>query len=216
VTTYINPMKFLLRTAILALVVSLPLTAQASTPEAAPVSALNDALIAAMKAGSAGQSFQTRYDALAPVVNKSFDLPVVEQNSVGFLWSTIPAAQQSQLASVFDQFTVTSYVAEFSAYNGQQITLLPAEKNLGDKKIIRTQIVPPDGSTPTELDYVVQNSPAGWKITDVLLNGTISQVAIHSSDFSSLVTSGDASRLIAALKTKVATLSGGALSSGGQ
>jgi phospholipid transport system substrate-binding protein len=52
---------------------------------------------------------------------------------------------------------------------------------------------------------------AGWQVTDVLLNGTISKVAIQSSDFGSEVTSGDASQLIAALKAKVATLSGGAL-----
>jgi phospholipid transport system substrate-binding protein len=46
----------------------------------------------------------------------------------------------------------------------------------------------------------------------VLLNGTISKVAIQASDFSALVTTGDASQLIAALKAKVATLSGGAIS----
>ena len=59
------------------------------------------------------------------------------------------------------------------------------------------------------MDYVVANGPNGWQITDVLLNGTISQVAVHSSDFSSLVTSGDASKLISALQSKVAALSGG-------
>jgi phospholipid transport system substrate-binding protein len=69
-----------------------------------------------------------------------------------------------------------------------------------------------DGTAPTRLDYVMTNGPDGWQATDVLLAGTISKVAIQSSDFSSEVTSGDASQLIAALKTKVATLSGGALS----
>jgi phospholipid transport system substrate-binding protein len=55
-----------------------------------------------------------------------------------------------------------------------------------------------------------------WQITDVLLNGTISQVAIHSSDFSALVTSGDATQLIAALKTKIAALASGPTSPAGQ
>ena len=49
----------------------------------------------------------------------------------------------------------------------------------------------------------------GWQATDVLLNGTISKVAIQSSDFSSLVSNGDASQLIAALQKKVAALSSG-------
>jgi len=193
--------------AIFALLLAAP--AVAATPEAAPVAALDSALIASMKAGSAGQGFAARAAALDPVVKQSFNLPVVEQNSVGFLWPTIPAAQQQQLDTLFEQFTVDSYVSEFAAYSGQQFALLPAEKSLGSKKIVETQLVPSDGSSPTELDYVVADGANGWQITDVLLNGTISQVAIHSSDFSSLVTSGDASQLIAALKSKIAALSGG-------
>jgi len=199
-------MKFFLRTILL---ISLAAPAAAVTPEAAPVTALDTALIATMKSGSAGQSFATRSSALDPVVMQSFNMPQVEQDSVGFLWSTLPAAQQQQLASLFEQFTVANYVHEFSTFGGQQIQLLPNEKSLGDKKIVETQLVPADGGTPTELDYVVSDGSNGWQITDVLLNGTISQVAIHASDFASLVSSGDASQLISALKSKIAALSGG-------
>jgi phospholipid transport system substrate-binding protein len=183
----------------------------ADSPETAPVSALDTALIAVMKAGSANASFQSRYDQLDPAVVKTLNLPVILQNSVGVEWSTIPAAQQSQLEKVFEQFTVASYVNGFSSYGGQQIQLLPAERDLGTKKIVETQIVPPDGSPPTRLDYVMADGEDGWQATDVLFNGTISKVAVQASDFSSLVNSGDASQLIAALKTKIATLSGGAL-----
>jgi len=184
----------------------------ADTPEAAPVAALDSGLLATMKAGSAGASFQSRYAALDPVVEQSFDMPVILQNSVGFLWSTVPPDQQATLAKLFEQFTVASYVSQFSGYGGQSFTIAPAEKTLGTKKIVETQLVPSDGSTPTELDYVVAPVTGGWQITDVLLNGTISQVAVHSSDFSALVNSGDASQLITALKGKITALSGGALS----
>jgi len=200
-------MNFPWRTTLLALILAAP--AAAATPEAAPVATLDTALIASMKAGSAGQGYTTRYNALDPVVMKSYNMSQVEQDSVGFLWSTLPAAQQQELSALFEQFTVASYVSEFNAYGGQQLQILPSEKALGSKKIIETQLVPADGSSPTELDYVVSDGPNGWQITDVLLNGTISQVAIHASDFSSLVTSGDASQLISALKSKIAALSGG-------
>jgi phospholipid transport system substrate-binding protein len=183
----------------------------AQTPEAQPIAALDTALIATMKAGSANASFQSRYDQLDPVVKQTLNLSLILQNSVGVQWSTIPAAQQAQLEQVFEQFTVASYVNGFGGYGGQQIQVLPAERDLGAKKIVESQIVPSDGSAPTRLDYVMADGDAGWQATDVLFNGTISKVAIQSSDFSSLVNSGDASQLIAALKTKVATLSGGAL-----
>jgi phospholipid transport system substrate-binding protein len=196
--------------ALLAFTLVSPL-AQAATPEAQPIDSFDSALIAVMKAGSANASFQARYDQLDPAVKQTLNLSVILQNSVGVEWSTIPAAQQAQLESVFEQFTVASYVNGFSSYGGQQIQLLPTERDLGAKKIVESQIVPSDGSSPTRLDYVMSDSGSGWQATDVLFNGTISKVAVQSSDFSSLVTSGDASQLIAALKSKVATLSGGAM-----
>jgi phospholipid transport system substrate-binding protein len=197
------------RAALTSMLLLLPIGAFADAPEAAPVAALDDGLLAAMKAGSAGQTFQQRYNALDPVVTATFDLATITQNSVGFLWATLPAAQQQRLDALFEQFTVASYVSQFNSYGGEAFDLLPAEKDLGAKKIIETQLVPADGSAPTELDYVVADGAQGWRIADILLNGTISQVAIHASDFSSLVTSGDASQLIAALQGKIAALSGG-------
>jgi len=206
-------MKNLITATILAaLAATIPgLAARADTPEAAPITALDSALIAVMKAGSANASFQSRYDQLDPAVKQALNLGVILQNSVGVEWATIPAAQQQQLETVFEEFTVASYVNGFGSYGGQQFQLLPAERTLGAKKIVETQIVPGDGSPPTRLDYVMAQTASGWQATDVLLNGTISKVAIQSSDFSSLVNSGDASQLIAALQSKIATLSGGAL-----
>jgi len=202
-------MRNIIATALILLALS-P-AARAATPESAPISALNSALIDTMKAGSANASFQSRYAALDPVVRQAFDLPVILQNSTGFLLSTIPAAQQAQLGQIFEQFTVASYVNGFSGYGGQTIQLLPAERDVGASKVVETQIVPPDGSAPTRLDYVMTQGDNGWQATDVLLNGTVSKVAVQQSDFSSLVSSGDATQLIAALKAKVAALSGGAL-----
>jgi phospholipid transport system substrate-binding protein len=202
-------MKTLFRSALLALSLGAASAAAASTPEAAPVDALDAGLLTVMKAGAAGQKFQARYDMLDPVVKQAYNLPELAKNSVGFLWATLPAAQQQKLTELFEQFTVVSYVSQFSGYAGEKFNLLPTEKALGDKKIVETQLVPGDGTAPVELDYVVAQGANGWQITDVLLNGTISQVAVHASDFASLVSSGDATRLIAALQNKIDVLSRG-------
>jgi phospholipid transport system substrate-binding protein len=181
-------------------------TSFAATPESAPVEALNAGLIATMKAGSAGANFAARNAALTPVVAQTYDLPTVTQNSVGFLWSTLPAAQQQKLIELFGQFTTTSYATQFTSFGGESFTVSPTEKPLGAGFIIQTKLIPGGGGDPVELDYVVHNTAQGWRITDVLLNGTISQVALHASDFASSVSSGDASRLVTALQTRIATL----------
>ncbi len=196
---------------VLAVLLAVPALAYADTPEAAPIATLDNALITTMKAAAAKTSFQSRYDTLAPVVKQVLDMPVILKNSVGVLWMTLPASQQQQLDTLFEQFTVASYVNGFNGYGGERFDVLPSETAVGTRKIVKTQIVPGDGSSPTELDYVMGQDNGDWQVTDVLLNGTISKVAIQASDFASLVNAGDASQLIAALKTKIATLSGGVL-----
>jgi phospholipid transport system substrate-binding protein len=194
-----------------AFLLAVPLGAFAATPEAAPIETLNHALIATMKAGSAKIAFQARYDALAPVVKQVLNLPVILQNSVGFRWPAVPAAQREELEQVFEQYTVASYVSGFSGYSGQTIEVLATEKALGAKKIVESQITPAAGGAPVRLDYVMTEGEAGWQVTDVLLDSTISKVAVQSSEFRALVKQGDVSPLIAALKAKVAVLSDGAL-----
>ncbi len=50
---------------------------------------------------------------------------------------------------------------------------------------------------------------AGWQVVDVLLNGNISQVAVQRADFSSSLSSGDATPLIDSLRKKTQAFSQG-------
>jgi phospholipid transport system substrate-binding protein len=188
----------------------LPFAARAADPEAgAPIQALNQALLAAMRAGK-GTPFPQRYAALAPVAERAFDLPAILQASVGPRWASIPAAQQAALLDAFRKFTVSSYVANFSEFNGERIELVPDTRNLGADQVVGTRITPANGE-PTRIDYVMRRGPGGWRAVDVLLNGSISQVAVYRSDWRSALGSG-AEPLIDNLRRKVADLSGGTLS----
>lgn len=199
-----------LRAPALALAASLlfsPLASAAVSAAGQPIDSLDNALISLMKSASAKASFQSRYQDLAPIIEQSYNLPLVTQNSVGFLWSTLPADQQKELIDLFTQFTISSYVSQFNGYSGQTLTVGPDTKALGQKQIVITQLKSTDGSS-VQIDYVMGKDGDDWKINDVLLNGTISQVAVHASDFASLVKSGDASKLISALQAKIKILQG--------
>jgi phospholipid transport system substrate-binding protein len=52
----------------------------------------------------------------------------------------------------------------------------------------------------------MRSTDAGWKAIDVLLDGSISRVAVQRSDFRSLLAGGDPGRLIASLRAKTASL----------
>jgi phospholipid transport system substrate-binding protein len=56
-------------------------------------------------------------------------------------------------------------------------------------------------------DYVMERADRRWKAQDILLERTISRVAVQRSDFTFLLSQEDASQLIAGLEQKVSTLS---------
>jgi len=177
---------------------------------AAPIEALNQALIAAMKAGKSAP-FTQRYNGIAAAVDRAFDLAAVLQASVGPRFGSLPPDQQSKLLDVFRKFTCTSYAANFDSNDGEKLVVLPEQRAVGEDTVVQTQIVPLRGEA-IRIDYVMHKTAQGWRAIDVLLNGNISQNAVKRSDFRSLVTATSAQALIDSLQKKVVDLSGGALS----
>jgi len=173
-----------------------------------PIQELDQALVAAMKSGKS-TSFQSRMQALTPVVNKVFDLPYILRVSVGPAWSRLTPDQQTALLGVFRNYTVASYVENFDSYDGQKFVVSPVTRSLGaQQQVVSTEIVPQSG-TGHKLDYVMRKTDAGWQVTDVLADGSISRVAVQRSDFSALLSRGGAPALEASLQRKTQTLSSG-------
>lgn len=173
----------------------------------APVTALNNALIAVMRSGST-MSFARRYQVLEPVIDRVFNLNAVLAASIGLSWASIPDAQKTTLAAAFRRYTVSSYVANFNSYNGQRFDILPDTRALGSGQVVvQTRLIRPVDA-PVKLDYVMRSGPAGWQVVDVLTDGTISRVAVQRSDFRQMLRSGGVAALTAGLQRKVADLSG--------
>jgi phospholipid transport system substrate-binding protein len=172
---------------------------------------LNDALVRVMRAGKE-MPFQQRFDMLEPVINQVFDLQGILRVSVGLSWDGIGPDQRAALMTAFRRFTVATYVANFDSYNGQRFEVSPAVRRSGPDEIVSTTLISGSGEQH-RIDYVMRQMGGAWKVSDVLLDGTISRVAVQRSDFRSLLNHGGAAALIASLQTKVASLSNNALAS---
>jgi phospholipid transport system substrate-binding protein len=185
-----------------------PALADAVVPEAAaPIVALNDGLLAVMHAGR-DVAFKRRVHILQPIVERSFDLLLILQNSVGPRWGAMPGHLRSQLSEIFNQFTVASWVANFDTYDGERFQILPELRQVGGDEVVQTRLVPTSGEA-IRLDYVMRRGDDGWRVIDVLLDGSISRVAVQRSDFRAMLRGGDPTPLIASLREKVAALSTG-------
>lgn len=174
---------------------------------ATPIASLQQGLLTVMKAGKS-TPFEQRYNLLAPIIERVFDVPQILRASVGLTWSSIPPQQQQALLQVFQRYTVATFVSNFDSYNGQRFNISPQLRTVGNDVVVDTQLVSTDG-TVHRLDYVMRQEGYSWKVVDVLSDGSISQVATQRSDFVSVLRQGGAPALIARLQQKVANLSGG-------
>jgi phospholipid transport system substrate-binding protein len=185
--------------------------AQAEDPATVPITQFYSVLLAVMKAGQQHVPFPQRAQILAPAVDAAFDLAGILRISVGAYWSSLPAGQQQTLFAVFRTYTICNYVSSFHSYRNRVIAVAPTTRPVGSERVVTTTITKP-GRDPLRIDYVMRDEDTGWKVVDVLLDGTISRVAVQRSDFASLVSAGNASQLVATLRAKVSTLSNGTVS----
>jgi phospholipid transport system substrate-binding protein len=183
-----------------------PPRAFADDPVLMPAHQLINGLLRVMKAGH-DTPFSQRFDMLAPVIDQTFDLAVILKESVGFTWDSMPADQQAMLMQAFRRYTVASYVNSFDEFNGQRFLVNPEPRTVGSDQVVRTQIIPTSGQEH-DLDYVMREGPAGWRIVDVLADGSISRVAVQRSDFRHLLRQGGAAALAQSLQSKSAVLAG--------
>ena len=175
-----------------------------------PLRDLYAALDAAMRSGRA-VPFAERFEALAPVVDRVFDLETVLKVSVGPRWDSMDAALRAKLLKTYRRFTIATYVANFDKFDGEQFEVKPGFRKSGNDHVVATEVIA--GKQRMRLDYVMRSFDGSWRVVDVLLDGSISRVAVQRSDFRKILVNGDAEALIASLRRKIADLSDGALSS---
>ncbi|MGL4686149.1 MAG: ABC transporter substrate-binding protein [Commensalibacter sp.] len=145
---------------------------------------------------------------LLPVLQKSYDIPTVLANTVGYRYNSFSDTEKQQLAQVFERFTVSRYLSNFTPDASAKFEILPDVKPapVGTDQIVSTKIgAANDFASATEVNYLVRNTPQGWKIVDVLLNGHISQVALQHVDFSASLANGGIQKLTDMLNQKIAS-----------
>ncbi len=189
-------------------VMGLPRGAVASAPTE-PVEQLHAALLQVMKAGKSAP-FRQRYDALAPVIDRTFDLQDILKIAVGPGWAGLPPEQQAALKEAFRRYTIATYVSNFDNFAGQRFEIQPGMMAAGADQIVRTRIVPASGEAH-QLDYVMRQAGSAWRVVDVLADGSISRVAAQRSEIRSVLKNGGGPALLDRLQKKTAEMSGGQL-----
>src|SRR5215469_13384104 len=183
----------------------------AYTADAAPASGgdtvrgLYDALLGAMKNGrTLGQS--GRFTQLEPVIRSSFDIAAMARLSVGSSWAGLSEAQRQQVTDGFARYISAIYADRFDSYAGQKLEVT-GEQPSGGGVMVKSQIIRANGE-PVRVDYMMRQSGDAWLISDIYLDGAISEVATRRSEFAAILKNDGIDGLITALNRKADMLTG--------
>ncbi len=169
--------------------------AAAADPAAQRIEAFDEALTATAKAGPA-LGAQGRYRKLAPVIEQTFDLPLMSRYAVGPAWAGMSAADHEALTRAFTRLTAASYAHNFDRYGGERFSVDRDVAARGLDRIVQSRLATP--SRTVMLTYRMRQGAGGWKIVDVYFDG-VSQLATRRADFQGVLASGGAKALLAHL-----------------
>ena len=169
------------------------------------VQGLYDTLLATMKNGrTLGQS--GRFVQLEPVIRRTFDVAAMARLSVGSSWATMSESQRQQVTESFGRYISAIYADRFDSYSGQKLEVIGEQPN-GAGVMVRSQIIKANGE-PVKIDYMMRRNGDSWLISDIYLDGAISEVATRRSEFAAILRNEGIDGLVAALNRKADILTG--------
>jgi len=171
----------------------------AAADASATVRGFYDALLDVMRNGPT-LGPKGRYDTLGPVIDRTFDVPYMTRVAVGASWESLPKEQQAALTQAFAHYIAATYAERFDHFSGQKFELL-GELPRASGAVVDSRIVRADG-TPVSIRYLMRQDGGDWRVADVYLSGTISELATRHSEFSSILERQGADGLIATLNRK--------------
>ena len=192
------------------LLAALPALAQTTAAPATPAPAgegdlavatvrrMTDALEAALKAGDV----RAPAEILAGPMKENFDLPEMLRLGVGTRWKEIPADKQQALIAAFEPYLAATYATRLGAATGSTFAIDPKSEARGKGRIVHVTVTDGSGDT-SPVDYVLN---ADNKITDVFLQGTVSEAGTLRTGFSEPLQEGGADALLAHLKKTTETM----------
>ena len=192
------------------LLLTLPTPVPADPAQAAAVvDRLHAALLDAMRrAGELG--YAGRREALAPVLAASFDFPFMSRLALGSEWRRLDEMQRQRWVSTFQDLSLATYAARFDGFSGESFATDATEGAARDTVLVKTRLVRADDE-PVHLNYRLRQNGGNWRIIDIYLNETVSEVALRRSEFTEVLERSGFEALVAELETKIGSYANGAI-----
>ncbi|UFN49672.1 ABC transporter substrate-binding protein [Roseomonas sp. OT10] len=181
-----------------------PSLAQGAGAPAEVVERFHATLLQVMR-DAARLGVQGRARVLRPAMEAAFDLPAMARIAVGPPWSGMTAEQQARIAQAFADWSVATYASRFDGYSGESFAMAGESTLRSGDRMVRT-LLNRGGGEPVQLGYLLRPGASGWRIVDVYLTGSISELASRRAEFTTLLREGGPERLLGELDQRTARL----------
>ena len=155
--------------------------------------------------GTLQEIVQGRYDHLAPVFMAAFHFPFMARVAAGRHWRDLGSEQKDLLADAFARMSVTTYAARFDGYTGQSFEVGETIEQPRGRMLVRNRLIS-GGGEAVAIDYLLRDFDGQWRIVDVFLDGTISEIATKRSEYNSILKQTGFDDLLARISSKTAEL----------
>ena len=134
------------------------------------------------------------------VVKNSYDLEKMGKIIIGIDWKQMDTKTQKEFINVFKRFISVNYFRRFNKINElnfENQTVTDIENKFKLARVILTA-----DNEKFKIDYLLGLKNEKWKIFDVLLDGSISEVATKKSDFKKIIKEEGVSGLVKSLSIR--------------
>jgi len=149
--------------------------------------------------------YKGRYKKLEPALTEAYDFAEMARVATGRYWSSFTDDQKKQVVAAFRDLSIATYAARFDGSSGERFEILGEEPAPAGNLRVNNQIVVTSGA-PIRIDYLLRQSGGQWRIIDVYLKSSVSELAVRRAEFTDTLAKSGVDGLLADLKAKVAKL----------
>jgi phospholipid transport system substrate-binding protein len=186
-------------------------TVKSAATAAAPtqtIDALHASLLDVMK-NAVALGYAGREQKLRSVIPHYFDIKKMARTALSEAqWKVASEETQRRYLETFERFMVANYAGRFDGFSGQSFQTLGEVQGPRNTVIVKSRLIDPTDKN-VDLNYRMRQVGGDWKVVDVYLDGTVSELALRRSEFVSIVKRENLDALIVALDAKIAKLAAG-------
>ena len=139
------------------------------------------------------------YNEIITLVQNTYDTEQMLLKVIGKVWRSSPDNKKRIMIDVFEEYIAKNYIKRFAKIDETKFEILE-EKKISNFIMVKSKLVLKQENI--SINYLLNNKNGNWKIFDILLAGSVSEIATKKSEFNRFIKDGDINPLINALKEK--------------